>query len=222
MEVGRDFISQASRHKVLLGPDSAADSVLAHSLTFYDELSTRLLMLKRELQELSRSWDEEVQRQNEEEERLHASMWRIVPAEPPPKFLCKQKNVEMRFTVVPIREAAFRKEEEVVLKVEVWNQARTRRVQVNLSGEPMVTGGSVNCRYVSQSRGHSGILRFKLHEVSSHFEGGKVCLIISAHLSENPDYESLVLPFVVPSLTIRAKEATCRKDLQRQKARRRG
>ena len=143
-------------------------------------------------------------------------LWKLTLAETAPRFVCKERSFRLYFSLQQVGAVELEKEQEVVAEVKVWNGSMTRVLDTNLANLPIVSVKATKTRYLSSTKVHNLSLRLKLNEVSSHFERGVFTLQIEGRIPKRPDYEGRVQPCLIHNLVVRAKAATCMKDMKRE------
>lgn len=197
--------------QLLLGRAQELSVVLAQVATSYQSLQVRLQELKSTVQDANKGTIPLLPAILPD-----AYLWKLVLAESAPRFVCKERSFRLYFSLKRLGSVELERDQEVSAKIKVWNGSMTRVLETNLANLPIVTIKASKTRYLTSTKVHNLALRLKLNEVSSHFESGVFTLQIEATLLLKPEYEGRVQPCVIRDLVVRAKAATCVKDLKRE------
>lgn len=196
----------------LLGRAQDLDTLLAQASTSYLTLQARLQALRSLVQDTTNNGAIS----QLPVLSLNNYLWRLALAETAPKFVCKERSFRLYFTLQRLGNVELERDQEILPKIKVWNGSMTRVLETNLANLPIVVVKASKTRYLASKKVHNLAIRLKLNEVSSHFEAGVFTLEIEAQLPLQPDYESRVKSCVIRNLVVRAKAATCVKDLKRE------
>ena len=204
-------IGNVQRLTGLLSRHQDLSALLSEVIASYQSMQARLLALKGTVQEATSSLTPILPSISSD-----TYLWSLVLAEAAPRFVCKERSFRLNFSLQQLGDVQLDRERELTPEAKVWNGNMTKLLETSLTNLPIVAVKATKTRYLSSKKMHNLSLKLKLNEVSSHFETGEFTLQIDARIAGIPEYDGRVQPCFIRNVVVRAKAATCLKDLKRE------